>query len=214
MQNTRQPTASPRRTRGLLRRLLWIVAVLVGVIVVVIAAAFAYDRYATARLADAYPAPGSFVQVGERPMHYLCLGEGEPTLVLQGGHGGGAIDWLPVMELLADEYRVCAFDRLGQDWSDPPPMPRAFHDNVVELHTALTALGITRPVVAGHSLGGAVVQVYAAEYETAGVILVDGLTLDVAQTVVTRLGSYQALNPLAALGLLRPLGGVGGPAPN
>ena len=141
-------------------------------------------------------------------MHYVCMGGGDPTLVLQGGHGGGAIDWLPVMELLADDYRVCAFDRLGQDWSDSPPMPRTFHDNVVELNTALTALGITRPVLAGHSLGGAVVQVFAADYETAGVILVDGLTLDVAQEVVTRLGSYQSLNSLAQLGLLRPLGGL------
>ncbi len=208
MPNTGQDATPSRRPRGWLRRLAWVLAVLAAIILVVVAAAFAYDAYATARLADEYPAPGSFVQVGDRRMHYLCMGEGDPTVVLQGGHGGGAIDWLPVMELLADDFRVCAFDRLGQDWSDPPPMPRAFHDNVVELHTALTELGITTPVLAGHSLGGAVVQVYAADYETAGVILVDGLTLDVAQQVVTRLGSYQSLNPLARLGLLRPLGGL------
>jgi pimeloyl-ACP methyl ester carboxylesterase len=208
MLTTRQPVGRARRPRGLRQRYLWIVGIIVGLLLVVVVAAFAYDRYQTARLAESYPAPGAFVPVGERRMHYLCLGEGEPTLVLQGGHGGGAIDWLPVMERLADRYRVCAFDRLGQDWSDAPPQPRAFHDNVVELHTALTELGIERPVVVGHSLGGAVVQVYAAEYDAAGVVLMDGLTLDVAQEVVTRLGSYQSLNPLAQVGLLRPLGGM------
>jgi pimeloyl-ACP methyl ester carboxylesterase len=39
-------------------------------------------------------------------------------------------------------------------------------------------------------------------------VLVDGLTADVAEPVVARLGSYQALDSLAQLGLLRPLGGL------
>ena len=42
------------------------------------------------------------------------------------GIGGGAVDWSPIMPALAQHHRVCAFDRLGQDWSDPAPHPRDF----------------------------------------------------------------------------------------
>ena len=40
-------------------------------------------------------------------------------------------------------------------------------------------------------------------------VLVEGLSRDVAAQVVQRLGSYQALNLLGQLGLLRPLGSIG-----
>ncbi|MCX7286410.1 MAG: alpha/beta fold hydrolase [Rhodobacterales bacterium] len=71
-----------------------------------------------------------------------------------------------------------------------------------ELHTALETLDIRRPVVVGHSLGGALAQVYAARYDVAGVVLVDGLTSGVVDPVVQRLGGYQSLGPLARAGLM------------
>ena len=176
------------------------------VLLIVLLAATGYDRYATGRLAADPPAPGQFVAVGGARMHYRCLGSGEPTLVLSAGIGGGAQDWSQVMPILAREHRVCAFDRLGQDWSDQAPAPRAFSSAADELHAALSSLGIERPVLVGHSVGGALAQLYAARYPVAGVVLVDGLTADVAAPVVARLGGYQSLDGLARLGLLRPIG--------
>ena len=164
-----------------------------------------YDGHASALTLRAYPPPGQFVAVGAARMHYLCQGTGEPTLVLQAGFGGGALDWQPIMPALARHTRVCAFDRLGQDWSDAAPQPRTFRTAADELHTALEQLGITRPVLVGHSLGGALVQVYAAHYPVSGVVLVDGLTGDLVEPVVARLGSYHRLAPVARLGLLRLL---------
>lgn len=171
-------------------------------------AAVGYDRYAVGRLAADHPAPGLFVDLGAARMHYRCMGSGEPTLVLSAGIGGGAQDWSQVMPALASRHQVCAFDRLGQDWSDPAPHPRTFATAADELYTAVTSLGIERPVLVGHSVGGALAQLYAARYPVAGVVLVDGLTADVAEPVVARLGSYQSLDGLARLGLLRPLGGL------
>jgi pimeloyl-ACP methyl ester carboxylesterase len=146
--------------------------------------------------------------VGEANMHVVCQGSGSPTLVLQPGIAGGALDWLPLMEELSDTTRVCAFDRLGQDWSDSAPAPRTFGTAADEWHTAIQALGIQRPVVAGHSLGGAIAQIYAGRYDVAGIVLVDGLSADVAEAVVKRLGTYQKLNWLVRVGLLRPLGSL------
>jgi pimeloyl-ACP methyl ester carboxylesterase len=178
------------------------------VLIVALLVAAGYDRYATGRLAADHPAPGLFVDVGGARMHYRCMGSGAPTLVLSAGIGGGAQDWSQVMPALAHTHRVCAFDRLGQDWSDPAPHPRTFASAADELHAALDRLGIERPVLVGHSLGGALAQLYAARYPVAGVVLVDGLTAGVAEPVVARLASYQALDGLAQLGLLRPLGGL------
>jgi pimeloyl-ACP methyl ester carboxylesterase len=69
-------------------------------------------------------------------------------------------------------------------------------------------LGIARPIVIGHSLGGAIAQIYAVRYPVSGVVLVEGLTLDLAAPVVSRLGSYQALSLFARLGLLRSMGAL------
>ncbi len=190
-------------------RILKLGLILIGLLILAIIGAWAYDVDASRQALIDYPAPGQFVSVNGARMHYLCQGTGEPTLVMEAGFDGGALDWSLVMPVLAQHHRVCAFDRLGQDWSDPAPHPRTFGTAAIELHSALQTLDIERPVVVGHSLGGALVQIYAAQYPVRGVVLVEGLSRDVAGPVVQRLGSYQALNLLGGLGLLRPLGALG-----
>jgi pimeloyl-ACP methyl ester carboxylesterase len=193
-----------------MKKKFWILMeILAGVILLLTVGAWLYDSYASRQALINFPPPGQFVTVNGARMHYLCQGAGEPTLVLEAGFDGGALDWTPILPALAEHHRVCAFDRLGQDYSDPAPHPRTFSTAADELHMALETLGIKKPVVIGHSLGGALVQIYAAKYEVAGIILVEGLASDVAELVAQRLGSYQSLDPLAPLGFLRPLGIVG-----
>jgi pimeloyl-ACP methyl ester carboxylesterase len=145
------------------------------------------------------------VQIGDAKMHYICEGTGEPTLVLIAGIPGGALNWAPVRPALAAHHRVCAFDRLGQDWSDPAPHPRTFTTAVDELHSALQELGIVRPVVVGHSFGGALVQVYAAKYDVAGIVLVDGMTSGVIDAVADLMDDNKKWDGFARFGLMRPV---------
>lgn len=70
---------------------------------------------------------------------------------------------------------------------------------------ALQTLGIARPIVVGHSFGGALVQVYAARYEVAGVVIIDGVTGGVVEEFADRLGSNRSYDGLARLGLMRPV---------
>jgi pimeloyl-ACP methyl ester carboxylesterase len=191
--------------RGKLLRAFLLLAVS---LILLAAVASGYDLYASRGALADYPPPGQFVRVGAARMHYICEGTGEPTLVLEAGFAGGALDWMPVLPALAEHRRVCAFDRLGQDWSDPAPHPRTFGVAADELHAALDTLGIRRPVVVGHSMGGALVQIYAAKYPVAGVVLVDGLTSDVVDPVVELRGTFRSLDPLARVGLLRPIGAL------
>jgi len=190
-------------------KILRTLSILAGLVLLLTGGAWLYDGYASRQAFIDFPPPGQFVTVNSARMHYLCQGTGEPTLVLEAGYDGGSLDWTLIMPALAEHHRVCAFDRLGQDWSDPAPHPRTFGTAADELHHALETLGIQKPVVVGHSLGGALVQIYAAKYEVDGVILIEGLTSGVVDQVTKRLGSYQSLDPLAPTGLLRPLGMIG-----
>ena len=108
----KNPATVLQGRRPWLIRSLLVIAAATGML---IAGAMLWNAATSARAAAAYPPRGQFVDVGGARMHVICRGAGDPTLVMQGGIAGGALDWLPVMEELAPTHRVCAFDRLGQD---------------------------------------------------------------------------------------------------
>jgi pimeloyl-ACP methyl ester carboxylesterase len=122
---------------------------------------------------------GTF-DVGEGRMMYLhCAGAGSPTVILESGALDDHAVWDAVSAGIAGTTRVCAHDRAGIGQSDPPPDPwnRTIEDAADDLHALLAAAGVQGPfVLAGHSLGGMIVRLYAAQYpdEVAGLIIVDG----------------------------------------
>ncbi len=78
--------------------------------------------------------------------------------------------------VIAQETRVCGFDRAGYGFSDPAPRPQILSDVVDELQTALKAVAIPGPyVLVGHSLGGIEARVYAQRWpkQVAGRVLDD-----------------------------------------
>jgi hypothetical protein len=96
-------------------KILRTLSILAGLVLLLTGVAWLYDGYASRQALINFPPPGQFVTVNGAKMHYLCQGTGEPTLVLEAGYDGGALDWTPVIHALAKHQRVCAFDRLGQD---------------------------------------------------------------------------------------------------
>lgn len=135
-----------------------------------IAAGF-YDR-------RSYPAPGRLIDVGGHRPHLHCLGEGEPTVLLEAGMSGWSVDWALVQPTLAQETRVCTYDRAGYGWSEPGPLPRDSQHAAADLHALLSGAGIEDDLIlVGHSLGGLFVQYYARTYpeQIAGIVLVDSV---------------------------------------
>jgi pimeloyl-ACP methyl ester carboxylesterase len=138
-----------------------------------------FQTTATALDRRAYPAPGQMLDVGGRTMHLLCTGanlDGRPTVILEQGGGGNALAWFQVQPELAQSTRVCSYDRAGQGWSQPGPLPRDGTHIASDLHALLAEAGITGPyVLAGHSYGGAFIRVFASQYpdEVAGLVLLD-----------------------------------------
>ena len=155
---------------------------LLGLVVVLLALALAgaiYQAIATELAERAYPPPGQMVDVGGYSLHINCVGQGSPTVVLDGGSGGFSAQWVRVQREVSGTTRVCAYDRAGMGWSEMGPDPRDARQITSELHTLLSKGGIEGPyVLVGHSFGGMYMQTYANLYpdEVAGVALVDSST--------------------------------------
>ena len=124
-----------------------------------------------------YTHPHQLVDVGHgRRLNLVCMGQGEPTVVLESGGFDPALTWALVQPALATRTRTCSYDRAGLGYSDPSPRPPTPANVVDDLHTLLERAGIHgRKVFVGHSLGGFNIKLYAANYpqEVAGLVLVD-----------------------------------------
>ena len=178
MSNHDQPeqgAARKRRGRGCLVSLGGMVAVLLGLMLL---GAF-YESVAEARDVRAYPPPGQMVDVGGYRLHINCVGTGSPTVVIEAGQGDWSASWSnAVQPEAARTTRVCTYDRAGYGWSEPGPLPRTAEHIAHELHTLLLSAGVPGPyVLAGHSLGGLPVRVFAHDYaaEVSGVVLIDSM---------------------------------------
>lgn len=95
-----------------------------------------------------------------------------PALVLVHGITENRHMWDPLLPRLAADHSVLAVDLRGHGESDHDDGydPISYATDVVE---TATALGIERPLLVGHSLGGVVVSAFAAIAPCVGVVNVD-----------------------------------------
>lgn len=89
-------------------------------------------------------------------------GPGEaPPLVLLHGIGSRGVSWWPVLDELAAEYRLVVLDLRGHGASAAPPAGYLLPDYAADLSALIEALGLDRPRLLGHSLGGLVALEWA-----------------------------------------------------
>lgn len=101
---------------------------------------------------------------GFRMVYWDSGGNREP-LVLVHGFGGEKDNWNRLARILARHYRLIAIDLPGFGESDSPPgVSYRIPDQVTRLHAFVQALGLRRPHLAGHSMGGYIAASYAAAY--------------------------------------------------
>ncbi len=155
---------------------------LILVILAILAVLAAVTLAGTAAIERANPPAGRFVDVDGGRLHIVELGRADaPPVVLLHGASGNLRDMqLALGDKLAARYRVILIDRPGHGWSDRPngrgdASPAA---QATLIHQALAALGVTRPVVLGHSWSGALATAYALAYptETRALILLAPVT--------------------------------------
>ena len=146
------------------------------VVLTLLAAGAAWQRLGLRRSRQQYAPPGVFVDVGGHRLHATCAGDGTPLVLLEAGIAASSLSWALVHPALARFTRVCAYDRAGLAWSDPPSCARTFARIVDELASVLARVAPReRYVLVGHSFGSFVVRAYAARHpdRVAGLVLVD-----------------------------------------
>jgi pimeloyl-ACP methyl ester carboxylesterase len=116
---------------------------------------------------DAVPKPGRLIDIDGYRVHYVEQGAG-PAIVLVHGFGGQTANYAQLMPLLAADHRVIAVDLKGYGYSERDASAGlSATDQVTMLRGVLGRLGVERAVFVGHSMGGGIVQRFAATYPDA-----------------------------------------------
>ena len=165
-----------------------------------------YQGVATAFERRRLAHPGGMVKAGRHQLHLHCTGDGAPTVVLEAPATAMSAAWGWVQSRVADDTRVCSYDRAGLGWSewgelefDPVAVP-------VQLHTLLLNAREQQPfVLVGHGLGADLAKLTAARYpqDVAALLVIDPpATIDDQQ--LGQLARSSAMAPwLARIGVLR-----------
>ena len=168
-------TVQARRSLRSLTRRLVLYPLFVGIVVAGVGGSYETIQEQVDRSTTAMP--GHLVDVGGHRLYVHCTGSGSPTVVLVSGLAETSVYWGGwIAPAVAQNTTVCAYDRAGQGWSDPPASPQDGAAVVTDLHTLLDHAQIAGPyVLVGHSTGGAYARIFAAHYpdQVAGMVLLD-----------------------------------------
>ncbi len=114
------------------------------------------------------------VQVNGLRLHYTRTGGAKPPVVLAHGFSDDGLCWTPVAEVLESDYDVIMVDARGHGQSDAPEQGYNMVDMAGDLCGVITELGLHRPPVVGHSMGGGTTLALAGLYpDVPGAILLE-----------------------------------------
>jgi N-formylmaleamate deformylase len=108
-------------------------------------------------------------------IHYLRTGGSKPPLVLLHGLTGSGACWTLLARALETDYDVVMPDARGHGNSSTPLNGYRYGDYASDVVGLIQELGLTTPVLLGHSMGGMTAAVVASHVGTAirGVVLAD-----------------------------------------
>ena len=127
-------------------------------------------------LQTSLPQTAQVLNINGQRIRIILKGRGSPPVVFESGLGEDANTWAAVQPEVAKFTTTLAFDRPGLGASAPTQAPRDGVTLAGELHVVAHSAGLSAPyLLVGHSLGGAVIQLFADRYpsEVAGLILID-----------------------------------------
>jgi UDP-N-acetylglucosamine 3-dehydrogenase len=116
-------------------------------------------------MADITTWPDAYVKVNGLRLHYWRTGQGDkPPLVLCHGYSDNGLCWTPVARALEADFDVIMYDARGHGLSDAPDTGYSTADQAADLAALVQALGLEKPAIMGHSMGGSTVGYAAATY--------------------------------------------------
>ncbi|WP_341248306.1 alpha/beta fold hydrolase [Cupriavidus pauculus] len=118
---------------------------------------FVFTWRTTRKIEAALPPTGRFVDVPGTRLHVVERGNGPAVLLVHGLSGQLANFDYGMIEPLSRDFRVIAVDRPGAGYSTRQPGAAAdLRAQADTLAALIDQLGLHKPLVVGHSLGGAI----------------------------------------------------------
>ncbi|MEM9212353.1 MAG: alpha/beta hydrolase [Pseudomonadota bacterium] len=150
-----------------MRRLVIVALTLILLPLVFLGVSHTVAAFREARAEAAFPPTGQIIEIEGAAVHADIQGprDGIPIVLIHGA-GGNTRDFTFRFsgELAQRGYYVITFDRPGFGYSDPVEgSPASIAAQAARLAQAADALGVPKPIVLGHSLGGAVALAWATE---------------------------------------------------
>lgn len=107
-------------------------------------------------------------------LHYTRTGGDKPPVVLAHGFSDDGLCWTPVARNLESDYDVIMVDARGHGRSDAPEDGYNPLQMAADLAGVIQGLGLRKPAVLGHSMGGSTTMALAGTYpDLPGAILIE-----------------------------------------
>ena len=127
------------------------------------------------------PTRATLLGEGTLNMHILCKGPtgAGSTFIFEAGGGSFSASFFALQDrLVTAGRRSCIYDRAGYGWSDVLIVPTNSFQPVLHLHELLRTIGEPAPyILVGHSVGGQLIQLYAALFpsQVSGLAMLDSV---------------------------------------
>jgi pimeloyl-ACP methyl ester carboxylesterase len=205
-----------------------IVGIVVAVVGFVLAGLVLFTAWTAWQVEKKLPPRGRFIDVDGSRIHYLDEGTG-PTLLLVHGLAGQMHNFThSLLGKLRQNFRVVILDRPGSGYSTRPAGASATISAQAQILSRFCeALELERPLIVGHSLGGAIALALALNHpeQVAGLALLAPVThlpervpppfdgIAIASPLLRRLIAWTVATPLSIVYRERVLATLFGPEP-
>src|SRR6056297_2645250 len=125
-------------------------------LVAALAAPVLFSRFVAAQAERAVPPLGVITTIDATRLHWVERGEGHAVILIHGLGTQMRSLTFPLLDDLARDFHVLAIDRPGSGWSDRREDGRVgLRADADTLAAFIRERGLERPLIVGHSLGGA-----------------------------------------------------------
>ena len=135
------------------------------------------------------------IEINGLHLHYTRTGGDKPPLVLAHGFSEDGLVWTALAEELEDAYDVIMPDARGHGQSDAAVNGLGTAELASDLHSIISSLGLDKPAVLGHSMGGMTTLALAGLYpDVPGAIVVeDGMPFEMRRATPENEGAGDGL---------------------